>query len=83
MKIGNEVRVVTLPHGLPEGEIGTKSLFESRLGRVFPIVGLQGHLLELEVGEIFGKKPYMDSLWIEAENVELVADANSGKITER
>ena len=73
MKIGDSVRLVTIPPGLPEGEIGTKSLFELCIGRVFPIVGLHGHLLELEVGEVLGREPCMDSIWIEPEHVEMVA----------
>ena len=83
MKIGDKVRVIRIPPGLPEGKIATKSLFGSCVGRTFPIVGFQGHLLELAVGEILGKKPYMDSIWIEPEHVEVVADADSGRNTER
>jgi len=72
MKIGDEVRIVTIPLDLPEGEIHTKSLFEMCVGKIFPIVGFQGHLLELEVGEVTGKEPFMESIWIEPEHVELV-----------
>jgi hypothetical protein len=72
MKIGDKVRIKSLPSELPEGELKTRSLFELCVGRVFPIVGVQGNLLELEVGETLGKKPYMDSIWIEPEYVELV-----------
>jgi hypothetical protein len=49
MKIGDKVRIVTIPPDLPEGEIHTRSLFEMCIGKIFPIVGFQGHLLELEV----------------------------------
>jgi hypothetical protein len=76
MKIGDKVRVIRIPPGLPEGEIGTKSLFESCVGRTFPIVGFQGNLLELEVGEILGKESYMDSIWIEPEHVKIVTTAD-------
>lgn len=72
MQIGDKVRIVTMPPNLPEGEIHTASLFRLCLGRVFPIIGFQGNLLELEVAEVLGKAPYFDSIWIEPEHVELV-----------
>ncbi len=73
MKIGDKVRILSIPPDLPEGEIRTKSLFEECSGRTFPIVGFQGHLMELEVGEVRGEAPSMHSIWIEPEHVELVA----------
>ena len=75
MKIGDLVRVVAVPPGLPEGELATKSLFQSCVGRIFPIIGFQGHLLELEVGEALGKQACMDSICIEPEHIELITDA--------
>jgi hypothetical protein len=72
MKIGDKVRIVTIPPDLPEGEIHTRSLFEMCIGKIFPIVGFQGHLLELEVGEVRGELPTMESIWIEPEHVEIV-----------
>ena len=72
MKIGDKVRIVTIPPVLPDGDIRTKSLFEECLGRTFPIVGFQDHLLELEVGEARGEAPSMHSIWIEPDHVELV-----------
>jgi len=75
MKIGDRVRILTIPPDLPEGEIQTKSLFEMCLGKIFPIVGFQGHLLELEVGEVKGVAPVMESIWIEPEHVELITTA--------
>jgi hypothetical protein len=76
MKIGDQVRIVTIPPDLPEDEIHTKTLFELCIGKVFPIVGFQGHLLELEVGGVKSKAPYMESIWIEPEHVELVTAAD-------
>jgi hypothetical protein len=72
MKIGDRVRVLTVPPDLQEGELNTQSLFKLCVGHTFPIVGLQGDLLELEVGEVLGKEPCMDSIWIEPEHVEIV-----------
>jgi hypothetical protein len=72
MKIGDKVRILTIPPGLLEGEMRTKSLFEECVGRTFPIVGFEDHLLELEVGEVRGEAPYVHSIWIEPDHVELV-----------
>lgn len=71
MKIGDQVRVVKIPNTLPDDELGTKSLFERCLNRTFSIVGLQDHLLELEVGAVAGEPGYMHSIWIEREFVEV------------
>jgi len=73
MKIGDRVRVVSVPASLPEGELKTRSLFDLCVGRVFPVVGFQGDLLELEVGAVLGQAPYLDSIWIERQHVEVVA----------
>jgi hypothetical protein len=72
VKIGDKVRVVTIPSRLPDGEMNTRSLFELCVGRAFPIVGFQGNLVELEVGEVLGKEPCMDSIWIEPEHIEVI-----------
>jgi hypothetical protein len=72
MKIGDKVRVLKVPPILPEGELKTRTLFEQCVGRVFPVVGIQQHFLELQVGEVLGKPRYMDSIWIEAEFAEVV-----------
>ena len=71
-KIGDEVRVVKVPPRLQEGEMGTRTLFDLCLDRIFPIVGFQGELIELEVGKVVGKKPFMETIWIEPQFVELV-----------
>jgi hypothetical protein len=73
MKIGDRVRVLTVPPDLQEGKLNTRSLFKLCVGRTFSIVGFQGNLLELEVGEVLSKEPCMDSIWIEPEHVEIVA----------
>jgi hypothetical protein len=76
MKIGDKVRILTIPSDLPEGEIHMKSLFEKSVGRILTIVGFQEHLLELHVGEIRDEAPHMQCIWIEPEHVELVAVAD-------
>jgi hypothetical protein len=76
MKIGDKVRILTLPPDLQEGELKTRPLFKLCVGRTFSIVGLQGNLLELEVGEVLGKAPYMDSIWIGRKHVDIVATSD-------
>lgn len=71
MQIGDKVEVIGIPSALPEGQLHTRHLFEMCVGRVFPIVGFQGDLLELEVGEIVGEAPYIHSIWIEREHLKL------------
>lgn len=76
MKVGDRVRVIHIPPVLPQDHrLNTQSLFELCVGRVFSIVGFNGALLELEVGEVLGKNAYMDSIWIEPEFVEIVEPA--------
>jgi predicted short-subunit dehydrogenase-like oxidoreductase (DUF2520 family) len=72
LKIGDKVRVAKVPPGLQEGEMGTRTLFDLCLDHIFPIVGFQGEWVELEVGRAVGKKPYMETIWIEPQFVELV-----------
>jgi hypothetical protein len=76
LKIGDKVRVIKVPLVLPpDNELNTRSLFEACIGRVFPIVAFDGDLLELEVGQVLGKSPCMDSIWLEPEFVEIVKAA--------
>lgn len=72
MQIGDKVEIVTIPADLPENDLETRSLFQACIGRIFPIVGFQDHLLELEVGEVLGRESYMHSIWIEPEHVRLI-----------
>ncbi len=73
MNIGDQVTIVSMPEKLPEG-MGTKALFESCIGRTFPIADTQGGLLELEVGEVGGEQSYMHSIWIERHCVRLARE---------
>jgi hypothetical protein len=71
LKIGDRVRVLRLPENLRDDEVlHTKALFADCLGRVFPIVSITGHLIELQVGEVRGRPAYMETIWIEADCVE-------------
>jgi hypothetical protein len=72
MKVGDTVRVIKIPPGLVEGKLKTKTVFRRCLGKVFPIVGFQKKWVMLDVGEVVGRAPYMETIWIEPEYIELV-----------
>lgn len=82
MKIGDKVRVIGIPEGLPDNDMQTRRIFELCLGRVFPIEdikqveGLPYDLVELLVGEVVGEADYLHSIYMEPEFLEVVATAN-------
>jgi hypothetical protein len=78
MKIGDTVRLIRIPSHLKDDEeLKTRSLFEKCLGKVFPIAelrsvnGLSPQLVQLDVGHVLGKPEYMESIWVEPENLLL------------
>lgn len=66
------VRVTTIPPNLPQDDLKTPELFKKCLGRSFKIIGNNGELLELAVGEVMGVAPYLHSIWIEERYTEIV-----------
>jgi hypothetical protein len=70
VKVGDRVRLVAIPDELPPdaepGALGTNSLFQRCLGRVFHVIDLNdlGHA-ELDVGEVNGQPSCMESIWVE------------------
>src|SRR5262245_32721154 len=56
--IGDHVRVIGLPSGLPDAtvrdDLTLKALFERCVGRVLPVTGIAHGMAELEVGEVIG-----------------------------
>jgi hypothetical protein len=65
------VRITTIPPGLPQDNLNTPALFEKCLGRSFEVVGRNGELLELAVGEVLGVASYLHSIWIEERYTEI------------
>ena len=55
MNIGDKVRVERMPDGLPPDNKQLQTLFSGCVGKTFPIVKFDGDLIELHVGEVFGK----------------------------
>ena len=70
VKLGDRVRLVAIPDDLPPdaepGALGTDSLFQRCLGRVFPVVDINElGWPQLDMGEVNGQAGYMDSIWVE------------------
>jgi hypothetical protein len=78
VKKGDRVRVIAIPADLPEDErMQTRALFEQCVGRTFSIAsikeveGLPYPLIQLDVGEVNGHAPYLETIWIEPQYLEL------------
>jgi hypothetical protein len=54
MKIGDKVRVVKVPDGVPPDNAQLITLFRGCVGKTFPIIKFDDGLVELHVGEAFG-----------------------------
>jgi hypothetical protein len=83
MKAGDMVRLIGIPRDVHNNTdqiegLQTRTLFENCLGKVFRIEelehpeGIDGPLARLGVGHILGKKPYLDTIWVESEYLEIV-----------
>ena len=70
MKIGDKVCVMKVPDGVPpDNQVMT--LFRGCVGKTFPIVKMDDGLVELHVGEAFGK-PAEHQIWLEPTQLKLV-----------
>ena len=81
MKSGDNVRLAGIPADVNDdaGEgLQTRTLFEKCPGKVFRVEeverpeGLDIALAGLPVGHVPGAKPYMYTIWVEAEYLEIV-----------
>ena len=69
MKIGDKVCVMKVPDGVPpDNQVMT--LFRGCVGKTFPIVKMDDGLVELHVGEAFGK-PAEHQIWLEPTQLKL------------
>jgi hypothetical protein len=71
MNIGDKVRVVKVPDGVPPDNMQLRTLFRGCIGKTFPIVKLDDGLVELHVGEAFGKAPDYHQIWLDPSCVKL------------
>ena len=71
MQIGDKVRVMKVPDGVPpDNQVMT--LFRGCVGKTFPIVKMDDGLVELHVGEAFGKPAEFHQIWLEPAQLKLV-----------
>ena len=71
MKIDDKVRVMKVPDGVPpDNQVMT--LFRGCVGKTFPIVKIDDGLVELHVGEAFGKPAEFHQIWLESAQLKLV-----------
>jgi hypothetical protein len=78
VKAGDTVKLIGIPPNLvDEGEMQTRTLFETCLGRTFVITameyveGLAYPLAKLDVGHVIGEEPWKHTIWVEPEFLEL------------
>jgi hypothetical protein len=74
MKEGDLIRVLRVPAAVMDSEeFQTRSILERCVGRTFSVMGLNEEgMIQIDVGELTGKEPYLESIWIEADCVEFV-----------
>jgi hypothetical protein len=72
MNVGDKVRVLGVPDGVPKDNKQLMTLFRGCVGKTFPIVKFDGSLVELHVGEVFGKSPEYHQIWLEPSQVQLI-----------
>ncbi|MBS0234404.1 MAG: hypothetical protein JSR99_13075 [Proteobacteria bacterium] len=72
MNIGDKVRVLGVPDGVPPDNKMLLKLFQGCIGKTFPIVKFDDGLVELHVGEVFGKPAEYHQIWLEPSQVQVV-----------
>jgi hypothetical protein len=72
MNVGDKVRVMSVPDGLPPDNKHLHALFHGCVGKTFPVVKFDDGLVELHVGEVFGKPANYHQIWLEPAQVKLV-----------
>jgi hypothetical protein len=78
VKVGDKVKIIEIPAGLKnDKDLQTRSLFERCLGESFVITelvsadGLSHQLVQLDVGHVVGRSPYLETIWVEPEFLEI------------
>ena len=81
MKIGDRVRVTGIPSNLSnDTKFRTQEVFQRCFGRIFVISdiqkfeGLDHPMIGLDTGGILEKEPYMETIYVEPEYLELLPD---------
>jgi hypothetical protein len=78
LKIGDTVRLICIPPDLRDNKgMQTRKLFEKCLGQTFAVAafktvdGLPHELVQLDVGHLVGKAPYLETIWVEQNICDL------------
>jgi hypothetical protein len=78
VNIGDKVKLIRIPPDLHDDEkLQTRALFEKCLGETFAVAGLESveglpyQLVQLEVGHMRGRAPYLETIWVEPEYLQL------------
>jgi len=71
VKPGDRARLIKMPHVVNDD---LRKLFEQCVGHVFPVGDVSDTLVDLEIGELFGRKSYMESIYVEHDCIEVVTD---------
>jgi hypothetical protein len=72
MNIGDKVRVLGVPDGVPKDNKQLMTLFRGCVGKTFPIAKFDDGLVELHVGEVFGKPANFHQIWLDPSQVQLI-----------
>jgi hypothetical protein len=80
LKIGDQVKLIGIPPDVHDcRELQARRLFEKCLGESFTVAGLETveglpyQLVKLDVGGALGIAPYLETIWVEPEHLELEA----------
>jgi hypothetical protein len=78
MNAGDTVKLIGIPPNLRDEEgMITRTLFEKCLGQAFVVVevesieGVPYPLAKLDVGHILGEEPWMHTIWVEPEYLQV------------
>ena len=78
MQVGDKVKLIGIPPDTRnDDELQTRALFEKCLGETFTVAGLETveglpyQLVRLDVGHVLGKAPYLETIWVEPEYLQL------------
>jgi hypothetical protein len=78
VKAGDRVKLIGIPPNLKDDEVlQTRSLFEKCVGRCFVVAavevvdGLTQRLARLDVGHVLGVAPYVHTIWVEEEYLQI------------
>ena len=70
VKTGDRARLIKIPDDIVDDDL--KEIFEQCVGHVFPVGDVTDTLVDLEIGDQFGRKSYMESIYVEFDCIEVI-----------